>query len=329
MIRLLSRSDVIAALTMDAAIEGMKHAYSALSMNEVDMPLRSRIKGQVGGVTLIMPAHLQTTAAMGIKVVSVFPENVTKNLPLIHGFVVALNAETGQALALMDGGSLTAIRTGAGSGAATDVLARSDARTVAIIGSGVQARTQLEAVCAVREIETVWVYSRTASHAHAFAEMMGGQGAVPSDIRTADTAQAAIQDADIICTATTSSNPVFDGRHLKAGTHINAVGSYLPTMQEVDHVTLQRASIFVDSQEAVMAEAGEIIIALAQGAIQATDVQVEIGSVIHGDQPGRQTDTDITYFKSVGIAVQDAVAASIAYRTAEAQGLGILFDIDA
>lgn len=328
MVLFLSQSDVRQALTMRDAIEGMKVAYGELSAKRVDMPLRTQISGQADGVTLLMPAHIQTTGDMGIKIVSVFPKNVEQQLPLIHAMIFVLDATTGQILAMLEGGSLTAIRTGAGSGAATDVLARVDANTVAIIGSGIQAQTQLEAVCEVRSINTVWVYSRTLQNARKFAELMAGSGSIPNNVNIAGTAEEAIKQADIICTATTSSTPVFDGNYLKEGTHINAVGSYTPTMQEVDETTLKRAKIYMDSREGVLEEAGEILIALESGTIGKKDLQAEIGDVINGVKAGRTSDDEITYFKSVGIAVQDAVAANIAYRNAEVMGLGTQLDMN-
>ncbi|MGB7337292.1 MAG: hypothetical protein WBC91_00255 [Phototrophicaceae bacterium] len=327
-IRVLSRSDVVKALPMSDAIEGMKTAYAALSAGQADMPLRVRVSGREDGVALVMPAHLQNTGDMGVKIVSVFPKNPALNLPIIHALVLVLDSATGQALAMMDGGSLTAIRTGAGAGAATDILANPDASSVAIIGSGVQARTQLEAVCAVRDITSVKVYSRSHANAQAFVDAMVGVGRIPQKIDIATDANAAIRDADIICAATTSSTPVFDGDVIKAGAHINGVGSYMPTMQEVDEVTLQRARIYYDSHEAILEEAGEVIIALAKGAITLDDLYAELGAVVSGDKIGRQSADEITYFKSVGVAVQDAVAANIALRNAQSMGIGTLLNMD-
>lgn len=327
-IRFLSHSDVVKALPMPDAIEGMKVAYGALSAGDVDMPLRSRLTGQKGGVSLIMPAHLTKTGDMAVKVASVFPENLPMGLPTIHALVLVLHAETGQLLAMLEGASLTAIRTGAGAGAATDILAKKDASTVAIIGSGVQARTQLEAVCAVRDIKQVRVYSSTRENAEKFAAKMSGKGMIPALIDVEDSANSAIEDADIICTATTASSPVFDGKLLKPGTHINAVGSFTPTMQEVDEVTLQKARICVDSRESVLEEAGEIIIAIKNGAIAESDLYAELGEILNDKKEGRQSADEITYFKSCGVAVQDAIAASIALKNAEAMTIGTLLDMD-
>ena len=327
-IRFLSRSDVIRALPMADAIEGMKRAYGALSAQAVDMPLRSRVQGKNDGVSLFMPAHLQNSGEMGVKIVSVFPQNLAQGLPTIHAVVLVLDAERGQVLAMLEGGTLTAIRTGAGTGAATDILANPDASHVAIIGSGVQARTQLEAVCTVREIKTVSVYSPNKDNAEKFAQEMAGQGTIPTAITVAQSANEAIENADIIWTATSSHSPVFDGNLLKAGVHINAVGSYMPSMQEVDEVTLQKSRIYMDDKSAVLAEAGEIIIALNNGAISESDLYAEIGEVVNGTKTGRQSSEDISYFKSVGVAVQDAVAANIALKNADIMNIGTLLELD-
>ncbi|MDQ7034991.1 MAG: ornithine cyclodeaminase family protein [Anaerolineae bacterium] len=261
---------------------------------------------------------------MGVKIVSVFPQNKTLNLPIIHAMVILLNAENGQAIAIMDGGALTAIRTGAGSGAATDVLARQDAKIVAIIGSGVQARTQLEAVCTVRDIEHVFVYSPTRANAERFAAEMAGIGKIPSTITVADSADEAIATADIICTATTSTTPVFDGSKVKNGAHINGVGSYRPDMQEVDEATLLRSRIVVDSYDAAWEEAGELIVALHNDTISEAAIHGEIGEIINGAKVGRTHNEKLTFFKSVGVAVQDAAAAAIVLKNAEAQNIGTL-----
>jgi alanine dehydrogenase len=317
-IRFLSRDDVKRALPMDEAVEGMKSAYAQLSLGQAEMPLRGRVAGLNEGVTLLMPAFLKESGDLGVKIVSVFPNN--KDLPIIHAMVLALDAKTGQVLAILEGGSLTAIRTGAGAGAATDVLARPNASSVAIIGSGVQAKTQLEAVATVRPIENAYVFSPNREHALAFADEMAP---FAKSIEVSRNANEAIQFADIICTATTSSVPVFDGKIIKAGTHINAVGSYLPTMQELDEVTMVRSLITVDSREAVMAEAGEIIIATQKSRCA---IHAEIGEIFAGKKEGRSSAEQITLFKSCGIAAQDAMAAHIALRNAEKYNIGTVLE---
>lgn len=326
-LRFLSRTDVARALPMKAAVEGMKQAYAQLSAGEANMPLRARVPAENEGVALVMPAYLPRSQSLALKVVTVFPENVTQNLPIIHALVLALDAESGQPLALMEGGSLTAIRTGAGSGAATDALARNDASSVAIIGSGVQAKTQLEAVCAVRPIQRVWVYSPTPENAERFAHEMAGANDVPGTIHVASSPDEAIAAADIVCTATISATPVFDGSQLRPGMHINAVGSYRPDMREVDATTLQRSLIVVDSREAVMAEAGELIQALQAGELPPDAIHAELGEILNGEKAGRTDDAQITYFKSVGVAAQDAIAAQIVLHHAQDQDIGTLLEL--
>jgi alanine dehydrogenase len=326
-IRFLSRDDVIRALPMADAIEAMKSAYGQLSAGQADMPLRGRVAGKNEGITLVMPAHLQQSNHLAVKIVSVFPQNTQQNLQIIHAMVVALDAETGQVLALLEGGSLTAIRTGAGAGAATDILARPDSKIVAIIGSGVQAKTQLEAVCIARTIEQVFVYSPTRANAERFAKEMAGKGLIPANIRIANSPDDAIRDADIICAATSSTTPVFDGSQLKAGTHINGVGSYRLDMQELDEITMQKSLIVVDSYEAAMEEAGEIVIAMKNGAIGENAIHAELGEIINGTKSGRENDEQITFFKSVGVAVQDAISAHIALENAKRESIGTLLEL--
>jgi ornithine cyclodeaminase len=236
--------------------------------------------------------------------------------------VIVVDSETGQPVALLEGGSLTALRTGAASGAATDILARSDSRTLALFGSGAQARTQLEAVCAVRPIEQVWVYSLDLDGARRMVEELGGQGPIPRDIRLASSAGEAAERADIVCTATTSASPVFPDGAIRDGTHINAIGSYTPAMQEIDPQTVQRALLVVDSREAALAETGDLILPIRAGLFTSDHVHAELGEVLSGKAPGRIDAGQITLFKSVGLAVQDAVAAGRALARAVELGLG-------
>ena len=325
-VRLLSADDVRRALPMAEAIAGMKAAYAQLSAGQADMPLRSRVTVASQGTTLVMPAYLAGSDDLAVKIVSVFPGNSQRQEPVIYALVLALDAATGRPLALLEGGTLTAIRTGAGAGAATDVLARPDAAVVAIIGSGVQARTQLEAVCTVRPIQGVRVYSPTRAHAEAFAADMAGHGAgrgpIPAAIEVIADADAAVRAADIICAATTSAVPVFSGAALKPGAHVNAIGSYTLAMQEVDAETIRRALVVVDSRAAALAEAGDLIIPLQAGVIHEGHIHAELGEILNGRKPGRTDPDQITYFKSVGVAAQDAVAARLALRQAIAQDLG-------
>jgi alanine dehydrogenase len=323
MLRVLSAVDVRQALPMAEAIAGMREAFSQLSSSQANVPLRSRIQVPAhNGVTLVMPAYLGQSEDLAVKIVSVFPDNVRRGKPTIYAAVILLDATTGRPLALLEGGSLTAIRTGAGSGLATDLLARPEACVVGVLGSGVQAQTQLEAVCTVRSVTTAYVYSPNRDHAQAFAQRLAGRPPMPAEIIVAADSSEAVRDADIICAATTSETPVFADADLKPGAHINAVGSYTPAMQEIGADTILRAWVVVDSREAALAEAGDLVVPISSGLINTDHIQAELGEIVAGRKPGRTNPDQITYFKSVGVAVQDAVAARISWKNAVTQNIG-------
>ena len=333
-IRILSAADVRAALPMPKAIDAMRHAYSQLSAGKAIAPPRQHLSTDKG-VTLIMPAYLPERSEFGIKVVSVYDDNPNLNLPRITATVLVLDPATGAPKAFMDGASLTAIRTGAGGGVAADLLARQDAKTVGLFGAGVQARAQLQAVLAVRDITSVNLISRTQASAAQLATEISEWGDAP-EVNLVPTPQAVVQDADIVICATTSATPLFDGNALRPGTHITAVGTFVPEKREVDTQTIRRAHrIVVDSREDCLAEAGDLIIPNAEiKSLLRTQKQAskapqrtfaEIGEILNGDKPGRQSDDEITLFKSVGVAVQDAVAGAAVLAEAEAKGLGTVF----
>ena len=313
-IRILTATDVYAALPMANAIDAMRYAYSQLSAGKVIMRSRQHISSDKG-VTLIMPAYLPEGGEFGIKVVSVYDENPQQNLPRINATVLVLDPTTGETKAIIDGASLTAIRTGAGGGVAADLLSRTNASTVGLFGAGVQARVQLQAVLAVRNITRVNLISRTETSAETLAAEISGWTDAPV-VNIVSNPQAVVEDADIVLCATTSATPLFDGNDLQPGTHITAVGTFVPDKREVDTTTIRRANrIVVDSREDCLKEAGDLIISKAK-------IDAEIGEIINGNKTGRQSDDEITFFKSVGVAVQDAVAASVVLREAEAKGLG-------
>ena len=322
---ILNADDVRRALPMDQAIAAMKDAYRSLSDGTAVVPLRTRIS--IPGseaLSLFMPAFVssQDGNALAVKVVSLFPTNPRRGLAYIQAAVLVFDSETGQAIALLEGSTLTAIRTGAASGAAIDLLAREDSKFVAIFGAGAQGRTQLEAACTARKIRTVYICDSNAEKAKSFADEIKGKGAIPNDVRVASSAAQAIEHADIICTATTSLKPVFDDKDVKPGTHISAVGSYTPEMQEVPPETLQRAKIFVDSRSASLEEAGDLIQPMRAGLFDESHICGELGEVVSGKIRGRQSVEEVTYFKSVGIAVQDAMAAQVALKNAREMKIG-------
>lgn len=320
---ILNAQDTRKALPMGATIEAMKRAYTALSTGKADIPVRSALRVPAHGATaLFMPAYVSgDETALTLKVVTLFPENVPAGLPLIHAAVLVMDSDTGAMQAMIEGSMLTAIRTGAGAGAATDVLARPDSHVLALIGTGVQARTQLEAICAVRDIETVWVYSPTPQHVHTFIHEMQGQPNLPTDMRAAHDPSTAIRSADIICAATTATAPVFDPNDVRPGTHINGVGSYTPAMIEIPPELAQTALVVVDNRDAAQAEAGELLAAEQNGAFRIHDT-AEIGEVLARTRVGRTSVDQITFFKSVGVAVQDALAAQLALTNADMLALG-------
>ncbi len=321
-LRMLSRDDVRRALPMREAVEAMKRAFAQLSRGQAILPLRVALPVERhNGVTLFMPGYLAGDDRMAIKIVSVFNDNPARGLPLIHALVVVVDAGTGVPAAVMDGTYLTALRTGAASGAATDLLARAEVETAAVFGAGVQGRTQLEAVCAVRPIRTAWVYDLDPGRATAYAEEMAARLGVP--VLVASSPAEAVRQADVICTATTSATPVFDDADLRPGTHINAVGAYTPQMQEVPAETVARARVVVDHREASLAEAGDLIIPLRQGLIAEDHIWAELGEIAAGLKPGRTDPDQITLFKSVGVAVQDVAAAAAVLAAAERLGLGV------
>jgi alanine dehydrogenase len=321
----LSGADVKRALPMKVAIEGMKQAFAALSAGRAEVPLRVHLPAEArDGVTLVMPALVedQQGQSLAVKVVSLFAGNARRGLPRLQAAVLLLEADTGRPIALLEGATLTAIRTGAASGAATELLARPESRTAAIFGAGVQARTQLEAICSVRAIETVWVYDPIRAAMERLVAEMAGQGPVPSDLRPAVDPQQAVRDADIICTATTFTTPVFSDADLKPGVHINAVGSYQPEVQEIPAATVARALLVVDSRDAALAETGDLIHPIRQGLIGPEHIHAELGELVLGRKTGRRSAEQITLFKAVGVAVQDAVAARLALEHARLSGLG-------
>jgi len=326
---ILTADDVRKALPMNEAIEAMKKAYASLSDGTAVVPLRTRLPiPNSEAISLFMPAFVnsQDGNALAIKVVSLFPTNPPRGLAYIQAAVLVFDAETGRAIALLEGSSLTAIRTGAASGAAIDLLARKDSRVAAIFGAGAQGRTQLEAVCSARKIETAFIFAKSMEKAKAFVQEMKSKNGITEDIRVASSAKEAVEHADIVCTATTSTKPVFDDKDVRAGTHISAVGSYTPDMQEVPAETLQRAKIFVDSRAASLEEAGDLIQPMRAGLFDESRIRGELGEVVLGKVSGRESQEEITYFKSVGIAAQDAMAAQVALNNAHTMNIGTEVD---
>lgn len=323
MVLFLSRSDLESVLTMTDAINVVEQAFDEFARKTAKVPLRVPIEVEKEeGIILFMPAYLEQMEAMSCKVVSVFKNNPQLyNLPTIHAAVLLIDPKTGQILSIMDGSYLTAMRTGGVSGVATKYLARKNAKKVGLIGAGVQAATQLWAVCEVRPIEEAKVYSiDPIERLEAFAKKMIDKLNTP--VSVAKSSKEAVEDADIVLTATWSKTPTFSGDWIKPGTHINGIGSYTPEMQEVDVITVKKAKIVVDSFEASFSEAGDLIIPLNNGEITKDHIYAELGELVIGQKDGRTSEDEITFFKSVGMAIQDASAAKHAYLVAKENNIG-------
>lgn len=314
----LNAAELHTALPMADAVRVVKQAFAAYSAGRADAPLRTALDiGERKATTLVMPCYLPDYG-LGAKLVSVFPQNRGGLKPVIHGLMVLLDPETGEPTALVDGTALTAWRTGAASGAATDLLCAREVRRAAVLGSGAQARTQVLALDTVRNLNSIRVYSRTADRVATLIEKL--QPHVSARLEPCESAVEAIRDAGVVCTATTSSTPVLDGSILARGCHVNAIGSFTPEMQEIDVRTVERARVFVDSRDAAGVEAGDLLAAERAGVTQPHE-WTELGEVVAGTAPGREGD-EITLFKSVGLAVQDVATASEAVARARQAGLG-------
>jgi len=322
---ILTAEDIRKTLPMKETIEAMKRAYASLSDGRAEVPLRTRLNvPPQDAVSLFMPAYVQAEGgdALAVKVVSLFPKNPERGLAFIQAAVLVLEADTGRPVALLEGSSLTAIRTGAGSGAAIDLLARPDSKVVAVFGAGAQGRTQLEAACSVRKIEEAWVFDLSIERAEFMVQEVAGKGFIPQNLRVAKSSSQAVSKADIVCTATTSNTPVFADADLKPGTHVSAIGSYTPEMQEVPAETVARALVVVDSRSATLAETGDLLRPMQAGLFGEEHIYAELGEILLGRKSGRGSSEQITYFKSVGVAVQDAMAAQLALQNAQKMGLG-------
>ncbi len=289
------------ALPMTAAIDALEAAFGAERLPEA--PMRTHVETGAGTV-LLMPAF--GDQGVGVKLVTLTPSNPERGLPFIHAVYALFEPKTQAPVALLDGAALTALRTAAVSGLATRYLARTDASRLAIFGAGVQARSHLRAMLAVRSIDDTVVVSRTPERATALAREASEAGV---DARVG--APGDLGDRDLVCTCTTSATPVFDGSLLGPGTHVNAVGAYRPDLRELDTETIERARVVVETREAAMEEAGDLLIAIKEGAIGEDHIVADLTEVVRGVRV-RRSDQDVTVFKSVGVAFEDLVVARAA-----------------
>lgn len=320
----LTRSDVGSLLTMTDAIDAVADAFRLLSAGQTTLPLRTNMTvSRHNGSLLAMPAYVGgETDSLGVKLITFYGDNPRNhNQPAIQGNFVLFDPVDGRLLAVMEAGLMTAIRTGASGGVATRHLARPDASVVTIFGSGVQAPHQLEAVLCERPIERIWVVSRNAQSGAAFAAEMADKFGIP--VQSTTDVERAVGAADILITATSSHTPLFNGEWLRPGCHINAIGTHLPGAREVDSRTIQRATVVTDQTSACLAEAGDLVIPLSAGEITESHIHAEIGEIVAGHRPGRTSPQEITFFKSVGLAVQDVAVARLVVERAMATGVGI------
>lgn len=329
----LRAEDIRRLVPMRQAIELMKQVFAAYSRGETISPLRTPVNVPDGsGVVLFMPAFVpagdDAPATTGVKVVSVFAGNRERGLPTINAMVVTVDPATGVPTGILEGATVTALRTGAVSGAATDLMARPESRVLAVIGAGAQGITQAAAVCAVRPIEEIRVYDLYPQSRESFAERLSAwlPHAMPRVVVT-NGARPAVEGADVICTATTATSPVFEDDWLSPGVHINGIGAYTPEMQEIPDATVARARIVVDAVEAALHEAGDLIQSIDRGAIGRDAIAIELGAVAAGDVAGRESADQITFFKSVGNAIQDMIVCGAALQAAASQGVGQTIDL--
>lgn len=326
---LLSKSDIKKVFSMREAVEADKEAFQLFSEGKSEVPLRTNIQvPRHEGSLLFMPSFVDELDTACLKVVNVFPKNIEQGLPTTPAQVLLIDASNGLVVSVLDGTYVTQLRTGAATGAALDVLAKKDCKKGALIGTGGQAATQLEAMVAVRNLETVKVFDLNAQRLNAFVEQMNEElKAYGTQILAAESSDDAVEDADILVCVTPSTRPVFDGTKVKAGATVSCVGCYQPHMQEMDPEILKRASkIYFDSEDAVLSEAGDILIPLDQGIITKDDFTGDLGDVLLGKVTGRENDEEIIVFKTVGIGTQDLMAAKRIYDKAMQAGVGTIWE---
>jgi ornithine cyclodeaminase len=325
---IVSHREVAGLLPMKECIEVMADALRALAIGEASLPLRQVIKlpgspnlfglmpGQIG-----ISARDRHRAALGAKVITVFPGNEATPLDSHLGVVLLFEAEMGRLLAIIDASSVTAIRTAAVSGVATKLLANPEAGDLAILGAGVQAMTHLDAMRTVRTLRRVRVWSRSSARSERFVEKARQKFGIT--VEQMPSAELCVNGADIICTVTASREPVLLGAWIRSGAHINAVGAALPTARELDTAAVARSLVYVDRRESALAEAGDILIPISEGALAADHIRGEIGGLLMGSDQGRESPGDVTLFKSLGLAIEDLAAARHVYDKGVALGTGI------
>jgi ornithine cyclodeaminase/alanine dehydrogenase-like protein (mu-crystallin family) len=313
----LNAAEVEELLDMEGCIEAMTEALAALARGQFHLPLRPLVRPPDSpGLLGLMPTHRGGDRPLfALKTVAIFPDNSSRGLDPHQGCVTLYSGETGELLAVMNASPITAIRTAACSGVATRLLAREDARELAVVGAGHQAHPHVEAMLAVRDFDRIRIASRTPEHAERLAADFANAEASAS-------VEEAVRGADVVVTVTSSAEPVLRREWLKAGAHVNAVGSCFPTMRELDSATVADSSYFVDRRESAVNEAGDYLLALEEGAIGPDHIRAEIGEILIGAHPGRTSPDELTVFESLGLAVEDLAAAEYLMRRAAETGRG-------
>ena len=325
---ILGRAEIEALLPMSECVDVMADALATLARGDAILPLRQMLRlPDSPNIFALMPAYLDAPRTVGVKVLTVFPVNHGTPIDAHQGAVLLFEADHGRLLAVLDATTLTAIRTAAVSGVATRLLAREDAEDLAILGAGRQGRMHLEAMTVVRRIRRLRVWSRTTEHARALAHLAGERFGIHADV--ASSPAHAVERAAIVCTTTASPTPVVEGDYLEPGVHVNAVGACIPTARELDSRAVQRARLYVDRRESALAEPGDLLIPMNEGLISPSHIIAEIGELLlpGGERRGRSNDTEITIFKSLGLAIEDLAAAHHVYRKAGASGVGQWLDL--
>jgi alanine dehydrogenase len=323
---ILTQSEVRSLLPMRRCMDLMKQAFKTLGRKQAVNPLRwcMEIPGD-RGILGLMPGYMEDPQVLGLKVIAVFPGNDGTDYDSHQGLVALFDVENGSPIAIMDASEITAIRTAAATGVATELLAREDAGKLALIGSGVQARTHLRAMLQAREISKVRVFSPNIANREAFAKRESERHAI--EVEAVGSAREAVEDADIICTTTSASDPVLLGEWITPGTHLNAVGSSVPSDRELDTAAVAMARLYVDRRESALNEAGDFMLAKQEGAIDDSHIVGEIGELLLGEVDGRRNAEEVTLFKSLGLAVEDLAAAHHVYARAKQEGVGTEVDL--
>jgi len=320
--RILNREAVAESLSHAECIDAVEAAMRAVSRGDTIMPLRRYMDiPDHGGKFTLMPGYLGEPCTFGVKIVSKYPRSPDSPYGSHVGAVMIFNSEQGIPLALMDGSELTAIRTAAASALATRILARADAATLAILGTGTQAQHHVQALTCVRPITELRVWGRTHAHARRLVRRL----ALPAPIaaRVCDSARRAVDGADIVCTTTSAAEPVLEGKWLAPGCHVNLVGAAIASSAEADVDVVTRSRFYVDYKASAMDQAGELLAAIRDGAVSEAHIAGEIGDVLAGRVAGRSNDREITVYKSLGVAAQDLAAAYAAFRNAESRNIGV------